>query len=354
MQYDSVIDLPRAWGHPLAKASIKLTPGDFIVRELLDIDFDGQGEHIFLHIRKCALNTSDVQLQLQREFKCASVDMGVSGLKDKNALTDQWFSVRSPLNLEDTTLKSVSADAPVLPGEFAVLESVRHSRKLRHGAHRGNRFIITLRNITAPDQASVAEQFENRLDAIKAHGFVNYFGPQRFGINQQNLVKAERYFANPKRKMSRVQRSLVISSARSLLFNQVCAERVRRATWNQPLGGEPLLLDGSRSFFINDLSVDNAEARCQEHDVHPTGPLWGAGDVLAEGDCRQMESEILQPLHLFSDGLEKAGLKQQRRSLRATVAHLQWHWSRSDALTLDFNLLKGVYATSFLAEIVIN
>ena len=372
MSLASAVDLPRAWGEPLASATLKSTPSDFLVREALDFDFDGQGEHLYLHIRKCGLNTNDVLEQIEQQFNCGSVDIGVSGLKDKNAVTDQWFSVRTPMLIEDTSFKCVdknidtnqivnaACDALSLSmGDFVVLESHRHSRKLRRGAHRHNRFIITLRDVSAikagaNDAHAVCNDIDQRLEHISEKGFVNYFGPQRFGINQQNLVKAERYFANPKRKMSRVQRSLLISSARSLLFNRVCAERVTMSNWNTPLAGEPLLLEGSHSFFINDDTVSDAAERCLVKDIHPTGPLWGQGDSLAVSICEQIETSILEQYPSFTRGLEKAGLKQQRRALRAGVEQLQWHWQEPSVLTLDFNLLKGVYATSFLSEFVIN
>lgn len=354
MDTDSAIDLPRAWGEPLASARIKSTPEDFIVREALDFEFDEQGEHLYLYVRKCGLNTSDIEEQLRGQFNCNSVDIGVSGLKDKNAVTDQWFSVRSPMDIKQTSFVMAEKDSTVPAGEFAILKTCRHNRKLRRGAHRHNRFIITLRQMAATDQEDARARIDDRLELIAKHGFANYFGPQRFGIGQQNLAKAERYFANPKRKMSRVQRSLVISSARSLLFNLVCAERVRRSTWNVPMAGEPMLLSGTHSFFVNDANADAANIleRCNVHDVHPTGPLWGQGEMISAGDCQQLELDTVKSYKTFTDGLAKAGLKQQRRALRAGVEQLQWQWQGSEALTLEFNLSKGVYATSLLSELV--
>jgi len=108
MQFESAVELPRGWGEPITTARLKSTPDDFIVRELLNIDFDEQGEHVYLYIRKCGLNTQDVVEQLQRLFRCASVDIGVSGLKDKNAITEQWFSVRSPMELSDTPIEQTA------------------------------------------------------------------------------------------------------------------------------------------------------------------------------------------------------------------------------------------------------
>jgi len=373
------IILPASSGERLLSGQIKSKPADFQVREKLDFDFDGQGEHLYLYVRKCGLNTIDVVEILQRAFQCQSVDIGVSGLKDKNAITDQWFSIRTPKNLSDTDLLSMILPTPhaktddsqptMSAGEVCVLESHRHNRKLRRGAHRYNRFTITVRNIenSNPDIA-LSDALESRLGVLQTNGFANYFGPQRFGIDFQNLAAADRLFANPKRKLSRNKRSILISAARSQLFNSVCAERVKSNNWNLPLNGEPMVLDGTHSFFINeppnattptpmssevDSTPDTIE-RCRQRDIHPTGPMWGRGDTLATGECKLLETSILNQYPTFCDGLEKAGLKQQRRALRASVECLAWQWQEPSIVTLEFNLLKGVYATSFLSEFMIN
>ena len=113
-----------------------------------------------------------------------------------------------------------------------------------------------------------------------------------------------------------------------------------------------MMLDGTQSFFINDELISDANERCLAHDIHPTGPLWGEGDMLSSGKCEQFELEILNNFERFTDGLRKAGLKQQRRALRAHTKQLQWEWSDSGELSLRFGLLRGVYATGFLSEFV--
>jgi len=47
-------------------------------------------------------------------------------------------------------------------------------------------------------------------------------------------------------------------------------------------------------------------------------------------------------------------LEQQRRALRTHVHGLRSQWISDDAVKLDFKLLKGAYATSFLSEFMIN
>ncbi|MCL4147026.1 UNVERIFIED_CONTAM: hypothetical protein GTU68_027254 [Idotea baltica] len=253
------------------------------------------------------------------------------------------------MSVDEVDLQYLSSTSGkgLIEGEFGWLASHRHSRKLRRGAHQHNNFSITVRDI-----ANVGQRVDHTVSQTQGAGFANYFGPQRFGINYQNLPKAKTYFSNSKRKITRTQRSLLISSARSQLFNRVCAARVKAGTWNEPLLGEPMMLSGTHSFFTNDGS-DDVVMRCSRHDVHPTGPMWGSGESLALADCKQMESYVLRDDITFLQGLEKAGLKQQRRALRATVNGLSWQWQSPEIVTFHFKLLKGVYATCFLSEFMI-
>ncbi len=353
------IDLPASTGAPILHAQSKAYASDFIVQEIIDFTFDDTGEHLYLHIRKNSLNTHDVVQQLQTYFQCESVDIGVAGLKDKKAITDQWISIRTPHSIADVQLPTAEQHdvESIEEGEFVVLRTCRHSRKLRRGAHQANRFIITLRDVksvSGGNDEHLAAMLDQRMQQLLKHGFVNYFGPQRFGFDAQNLVKADRMFSNPKRRITRTQRGLYLSAARSQLFNLVCAARVEQNTWNTPLIGEPMLLDGSNSYFQYTALDEAVIQRCNEHDIHPTGPLWGKGDSMASGDCIELENAVLEKHERFRHGLERAGLQQQRRALRARIHDLQVHWDGVDVIKFDFKLLKGVYATSFLGEFMIN
>ena len=357
------IDLPASLGQPLMQANIKLAPSDFIVKEQLGFDLDHTGEHLYLHIRKCGLNTNDIVTKLQTIFECRSVDIGVSGLKDKNAITDQWFSVRTPKNIDEISMGNQSLPSGTkevivpMEGEYVLLEAPRHSRKLRRGAHQYNQFIITLRNIKASENDAAGQLpllLQQRLNLLESQGFANYFGPQRFGHQAQNLVKADRLFKSPKRKISRAQRGILLSAARSQLFNEVCAERVRQGSWNKPMHGDAMLLTGTNSYFSNDNTDKTVNSRCDAHDIQPTGPLWGRGKPLTTAESQVLESTVLGPYKAFMHGLEHAGLEQQRRALRAHVHSLQHEWIDDQSVKLNFKLLKGVYATSFLGEFMIN
>jgi tRNA pseudouridine13 synthase len=195
-------------------------------------------------------------------------------------------------------------------------------------------------------------EFEHRLGMVAKYGVPNYFGEQRFGRDGSNLQTADRLFNNPKLRLSRNKRSLTLSAARSLLFNQVLSVRVTAANWNAPLAGDAMQLDGSHSYFIAEHVDADLSRRVDSQDIHPTGPLHGRGETPVQGACRELETAVLADHASWCAGLEAAGLKQDRRALRLGVTGLAWQRGASGELVLTFSLPAGAYATSVLREVV--
>ncbi len=300
----------------------------------------GLGEHVWLWIRKREENTEQVARQLAR---CAGVrarDVSYAGLKDRVAVTEQWFSVHLP-GRHAPDWEAVETD------RVAVLRHVRHNRKLRRGALRGNAFRIGVRDVSGD-----TGELQRRLETAACHGVPNYFGEQRFGRAGSNLHTADRLFAHRGRRLSRHQRGLALSAARAYLFNQVLAKRVRGGSWNQVMPGDALQLAGSHSYFIATSADAELQARADALDLHPTGPLWGRGDIPVSDACRQLEEQDLAACGSWQQGLAEAGLRQERRALRLVVEDLQWSWPTPDSLVLEFSLAAGCYATSVLRELV--
>jgi len=138
---------------------------------------------------------------------------------------------------------------------------------------------------------------------------------------------------------------------RSHLFNQVLARRVQQQSWDRLLGGEVAMLDGSHSVFVCDDPDPDAQRRCREFDIHPTGPLPGEGGLQPTGDAAALESEVLQPFTELLDGLVRARVEADRRSLRTPLRDLDGSLDR-DRLTLRFSLPPGAYATTVIGELV--
>ncbi len=163
---------PRAWGDPLGSAVIRNIPEDFVVEEQLGFEPSGAGEHAFLFLQKRELNTQELAKHLAELAGVPERDVGFSGMKDRNAVTRQWFSVGLAGRAEPDWQRLEAG------GNVRVLRSERHLRKLRRGVHRANRFSLVLREVSG-----ALDAIEQRLQILRDRGAPNYFGEQRFGID---------------------------------------------------------------------------------------------------------------------------------------------------------------------------
>jgi tRNA pseudouridine13 synthase len=329
-------DWQRAHGAPLFRAVIKQSPADFEVTEVLGFDLSDDGEHDFLWIEKQNANTAWVARQLARHAGVPAKDVGYAGLKDRHAVTRQWFSVRRPSGA------GTDWEAAEIAG-VRILETRRNRRKLRRGAHAGNAFRIVVRAADCP-----APQVDERLGRIAAAGVPNYFGPQRFGRDGGNLGLARSLFAGT--RLQRDRRSIALSAARSYLFNEVLSRRVAERTWDRALAGDLVSLDGRASFFPVPTVTDDILTRVENLDLHPTGPLWGRPDIVPDGQPARTEREVAERHADLSGGLEAAGAAMGRRALRTVPRQLIWR-NFGGTLSLSFQLERGAFATALLREI---
>ncbi|MDY6982098.1 MAG: tRNA pseudouridine(13) synthase TruD [Pseudomonadota bacterium] len=329
--------LERAFGTPPLRALFKQRPEDFCVDEILGFEPDGNGEHLLLHVEKTGLTTFDAQAVLARHFGVALRDTAFSGMKDKQGVTRQWFSVPARRDVDAQTLQHPGLD---------VLSSARNSRKLRRGSHKGNRFRIVLRNAIGDRDAAL-----ERIATIAARGVPNYFGAQRFGRGEANVPAALAWFrgeTNP----ARPQRSLLLSAARSYLFNAYLAGRVHDGNWERWIDGEVMALAGSASTFASTrASAEELVRRLDAFDIHPTGPLWGKGGPATSSQALAQENVLAVEFPELCNGLALHGLEQERRPLRLQASDLQAQFD-GDALILEFSLTRGAYATALLRELL--
>jgi tRNA pseudouridine13 synthase len=163
---------------------------------------------------------------------------------------------------------------------------------------------------------------------------------------------ADLLFAGKLKKLKRNQRGLYLSAARSYLFNQVLAERVKRGDWDRALPGDLMMLDGSRAIFPVAEIDGEIQQRVETQDIHPTGPLFGDGPSGTDLEVRALEQEILQSRPSWDEGLKRFGLKAERRALRSRIRELEWCWPQEHQLELRFGLAPGSYATALLREII--
>lgn len=332
---------PRARGEPGAYASIRQRPEDFIVHEQLGFALSGEGEHVFLHLEKRQLNTLELQDRVSRLSGVPLRDIGLCGMKDRNAVTRQWLSVgmagKSPPDWQE--LERLA--------DVRVLEVARHSRKLKRGVHRANHFRLRLTEIQGD-----TTDLEARLHRVADTGVPNYFGEQRFGRNGNTLQQARSWMSAGRRKLSRRKRSLFLSALRSFVFNELLAARVREQSWGQVGDGEVCMLQGSRSRFRCSTSDEDIRLRCDSGDIHPGLPLWGGG--LPEAGPELVARQLAQLAESASicQFLEDEGLDLSYRAARLMADDFCWQFCDDGSLQLDFALAPGGYATAVLTELV--
>jgi len=316
-QYTTLPKWPNAYPVSGASATLKLLNEDFIVTELPLHLPSGEGEHIWLDIEKNGANTAFVAQQLAEAANVQDRDVGYAGLKDRYAIARQWFSIYLP--------KGETPDLTQLQHpEFKVLSQSRHVKKLRPGDLQGNRFRIVLRDVTGDRDA-----IEASLQAVASHGVPNYFGAQRFGFEGGNVEQGRAMLAREIRVRNPKKKGIYLSAVRSFVFNEVLALRVQQGLWGKTLPGDVM---------------DEAG--------RPTGPLWGRGRVIATDQAQALENGVAERHATLCDGMEHAGLDQERRALVARPVEMSWEWPQANQLVLTFSLPAGNYATSVLNEIL--
>ena len=273
----------------------------------------GEGEHLFLQIKKRDQNTQWVAGLLSKLAGIKRNDVSFCGLKDRFAVTTQWFSLYLP-------------GRELSPGQlqhddFQILSTTRHHKKLRRGMHSGNQFRLVLREFTALEDQFA--EIEARLQKIALDGVPNYFGEQRFGHDCGNLQQAQELIERDQLKGNRRGTGMILSAARSWLYNLVLAERIRRGNWSTPM----------------------------EFETQSCAPLWGRGRSAAGGDLQALEQEVLADWQSWRYALEHAGLKQERRATQLVPGSFQWKRLGTDQLELSFSLPAGGFATVVLREI---
>jgi len=327
---------------PLAiSAGFKRAPEHFIVDEVLGFEPGGGGEHLWLRIEKRNENTEQLARILARWAGVKPMAVSYSGMKDRLAVTRQWFSIQIP------GAKQRDLDINGCPA--TVLEHAFHSRKLKRGTHKLNRFEILLTDVHGD-----RDQIDARLQSIAKLGVPNYFGEQRFGRSGDNVAQAMAMFEGGARPSQHL-RGILLSAARSYLFNRVLSARVADGSWLQPMPGDVCSLDGSGSVFAYDVADAAIADRLRDGDVHLSGPLWGRAQAGANGcataDTAALESRIVQQYPVLTQGLEAAGLVLERRALRLLPRQLTSEWRGGDLL-LAFSLTKGAFATTVLRELM--
>ena len=324
-------------GEPTTKALFKQQDEDFIVEEVLGFELTGEGEHVCLFIEKQGENTQFVAKKIASYADVKPREVSYAGLKDRHGITRQWFSVPVPIKKElDWTDFSTET--------IRILKVQRHNKKLRTGCLLGNRFIVTLKEV------SDIENVQSRCEQVQKQGVPNYFGLQRFGHDGNNLGLFQR-MVEGERIRDKKLKGLIISSARSLIFNRIVSTRLSQHGM-MPMNGDAFLLSGSRSFFSSSVD-EEIQSRLASGDIQLSAPLVGKGNPSSEEDAFAFEQASIAEWQPWADALVDLDVKSERRGMLLKPEGMQWDIDEGNrSMTLRFFLPSGAYATAVIRELV--
>jgi len=157
---------------------IKQIPEDFIVKEILKLKFDNNGEYCYFLLKKNSLTTLDAIRIISNELKIPIKNINCAGNKDKNAVTEQYISIKEKTKTleKDFSLKNI---------ELKFLG--RGKERIYIGKLLKNEFEITIRNLINADIAKL----KNNIKLLKKLNFFlpNYFDEQRFSRKNYEIGK---------------------------------------------------------------------------------------------------------------------------------------------------------------------
>jgi len=387
---------------------IKARPDDFMVDELPLYEPCGEGEHLYLRVRKAGMAHVEVVQLLARHCGVNESAIGFAGMKDRHAVTEQTFSVHLP--------GKPDPEPPTHP-RLSVVWAARHTNKLRRGHLAGNRFAIRVRQVD-PTRAPAVLRGLKTLGRI---GVPDFYGEQRFGYRFNNhrlgamllrgewepllgellgttgsafpehqrerremYDRGELEAAAPKwgpadraeraaigallkgrtredsvRAIGHTSLSFWISALQSAIFNHVLDRRLRGLGIDRLVEGDLAWKHSSRACFTvtaEELASGRLEERLQNFEISPSGPLVGPSMTTPTGEPARIEQEVMQEFGIETALFEHRswGAEGARRPLRVHVANGDVDSGVDEHgpyIRTVFELPRGAYATVVLREL---
>ena len=333
-------------GIPGIGGKVKGKPEHFIVDEVPLYEPSGSGEHLYVNVTKTNLTTRDVQLGLAELFELKPENIGKAGLKDRNAVTSQTFSVHlGNAGVTPDDAKRLIEDHVKVKVNWARY----HDSKLRAGHLKGNRFTVTITDPEVPrgQALETLEQVSRRLNSL---GLPNYYGEQRTGAEGENIRSGWEILQGRKRIRDRWLSRFLVSSYQSHLCNRYIAERVNRGLFRRLLLGDVAKKhDTGGLFWVED---DSEQSRYDAREISFTAPMYGYKMLKPRGEAAALEDEILGRSGVTGEQLRRYHIKGTRRMGRIfpDVSYNEV----PEGFRLVFILPMGGYATVALREFMKN
>ena len=405
-------DLPGVGGQ------IKIRPDDFIVEEIPLYEPSGNGIHCYAHIEKRGIPTLAAVNVFAKALGRRSIEVGYAGLKDAQAVARQTFSIEhegheriAALKLPNIKILAVKRHTNKL--KIGHLAGNRFTVKIRRAEWslpggslseaqtRAAAVLARLSRTGVPNFFGM-QRFGMRRDNHLLGLFLlrdqskefltRWLGEPDESVDHGSVLQARRHFANnnlelanahwpghlrdERRALSILARNpgqwdkamrvvdirlkrLLISALQAHLFNELL--RRRMGELNKILPGDLAWKHDIGAVFRVEMADDKVQieqARCEQHEISPSGPMFGYRMTQPEGLPLEMENQVLASNDLTLEafqGPRAYKTKGSRRPMRFFPTDMHLNTGTDDVgpyLELKFVSPPGCFATVLLGEIM--
>ena len=318
---------------------------DFIVEEIPAYEPNRAGEHLFINLTRSGMNTRYLMDKLASILELKKDDIGYAGLKDRYAVVTQTFSIFFGYEKPaiDDVKEIISNALPV-----TVNWAEYHSKKIRSGHLRGNKFTIKVNKLDV-SISQAWELTEDILRTLKEQGLPNYYGPQRIGVEGNNMNRGYEIIKGRLRLRDRWLNRFLVSSYIDHIFNIYIAERIEKGFYDKLMLGDIAKKASTGGLFVVE-NLEEEQLRYDCHEINFTAPIYGPKMWFAEKDSEKFERRILEEAEITLEELKKVKVRGSRRVGRINP---EIKVEKTDkGLKFQFSLPKGSYATTVLREIM--
>jgi len=291
-------------------------PEDFFVEEVIEPKFlrrflvrGGKvermgGKHALCRLKKRGRNTEDVIGEISRKLGIPERDVGYAGLKDRNAVTVQYVTIK---NVKKSCLEKIR----LKDAELSFLKKT--DKQICVGDLVGNKFRIKLHGVKD------GKGLEKGLRSVRRTGFPNFYGPQRFGRDFKNQ-ETGKLVLKGKTKVEKKKAKFFIHAYQGFLFNRALERFLEK-------GGKP---------FYREVDVLGFGSGKPKNEIERE--IWR----LAKRDGITRESFRITESRLLCRGTRRAGF----------VKPAGLKWKRGRVWVLEFFLPKGSYGSVLLNRVL--
>ena len=180
---------------------------------------------LYVYFEKKNRTTKEILDYLNKKLKLQRKHIGIAGLKDKTAMTRQWICVYKRLLDQrggaENFVKTLNNITRIIAYEW-------HTTPLNLSSPIKNTFHIRLRAAQSVSDEKKKELTE-QLEEIFKTGVPNFFGNQRFGVNNRNIEIGRQIMLGELHESDKFEAKFKLKAFSSFLFNQYVKSRTKRS-----------------------------------------------------------------------------------------------------------------------------